>query len=123
MFVVATNDEAGEFADIDDHDASVVGAWASNKQARRGDLVLMYCVAPRSALVSVYEVREDAHFDPFGGWSDHRAKIGGKVAIPWVTYKEMKADPVLKKWSLVRGRFQGMLRYEVPGEVWARCWN
>ena len=37
-----------------------------------------------------------------------------------ITYKQMKSDSVLKGWSLVRGRFQGLLRYEVPGEVWSR---
>ena len=84
IWIVATNDEAGEFENIDAHDSSVVGTWAIHKGARRGDLALMYCVSPRSALVSVYEVMEDAHFDPFGGWNDYRAKISGKVAIPWI---------------------------------------
>lgn len=118
VWVVATNDSDGEFAIIDAHGEENVGAWAINKNAKRGDLALMYCVSPRSSLVSVYRVLEDSHFDPFGGWNGFRAEIGEKIAIPWISIGEMKRDSVFREWKLVKGNFQGLLHYEVPQEVW-----
>lgn len=120
IWVVATNDRDGEFEEIDSHGRENVGAWAINPNARRGDLALMYCVSPRSAVVSVYRCATNAHRDPFGGWNGYRGEITEKIPIPWITFAEMKADPVLKDWKLVRGNFQGLLHYEVPQEVWER---
>jgi hypothetical protein len=118
IWIVATNNSLGEFADIDAHGSENVGTWAINKNARRGDLALMYCVTPRSAIVSVYRVACDAHFDPFGGWNGYRAELTDKISIPWMRLAEMKTDPLLKDWGLIKCNFQGLLNHEVPSEVW-----
>ena len=120
VWVVATNDSQGEFQVIDAEGPEAVAGWAINKKARRGDLALMYCVSPRSALVSVYRVIEDAHRDPFGGWNGYRGQISEKIPVPWIKFSEMRADPVLNQWKLVKGNFQGLLHYEVPENVWRR---
>jgi hypothetical protein len=120
VWIVATNDEVGEFDEIDAMDETEVGAWAINRNARRGDLALMYCTKPRSAVVSLHRVLEDAHYDPFGGWNGYRAEIGEKLSVPWLTLREMKDDPVLSEWRLTRGNFQGLLQMEVPRNVWDR---
>ena len=120
VWFVATNDDFGEFESIDSHGPEVLGAWAINKRAKRGDIALMYCVSPRSAITSVYRIVEDAHFDPFGGWTGYRAKIAEKIAIPWIKFTEIKADSILKEWKLVKGNFQGLLQNEVPENCWLR---
>ena len=120
IWIVATNDRLGEFAGIDAWDSSATGTWAINRHAKRGDLALMYCTTPRSAFVSVHRVLEDAHYDPFGGWNGYRAKIGEKLTIPWVTIREMKADPVIGAWKLTKGNFQGLLQLDMPQDVWRR---
>ncbi len=120
VWVVATNDSHGEFEVIDADGPESIGAWAINQKARRGDLALMYCVSPRSAIVSVHRVIEDAHRDPFGGWNGYRAQISEKIPLPWIKFGEMKADPALNQWKLVKGNFQGLLHYEVPENVWRR---
>lgn len=120
VWVVATNDTLGEFEEIDEHGPEFCGTWAINRKAKRGDMALMYCVAPRSAIVSVYRIVEDAHRDPFGGWTGYRAKIAEKIAIPWIKFSELKANPVLKEWKLVKGNFQGLLQVPVPAAMWQR---
>jgi hypothetical protein len=120
VWIVATHDKLGEFDEIDRHTANDIGDWAINQDARRGDLALMYCVSPRSAIVSVYRVLCDAYRDPFGGWNGYRAEIGHKVALPWITISDMKSDESLRDWVLVRRNFQGLLRFEVPEAVWVR---
>ena len=120
VWIIATNDAFDEFEQIDQHGTESVGAWAINKGAKRGDLALMYCVRPRSAIVSVYRVLEDAHRDPFGGWNGFRGEVGEKIGLPWITLADMRNDPVLSQWKLVRGNFQGLLKHEVPENVWDR---
>jgi hypothetical protein len=120
VWIVATNDSLGEFAQIDKHGSEYIGTWAINKRARRGDIALMYCVTPRSAIVSVYRVAGDAHYDPFGGWNGYRGEVTDKIAIPWIRFSEMKDDLILKEWGLVKSQFQGLLHHEVPQEIWQR---
>lgn len=120
IWIVSTNDSLGEFARIDQHGSENVGTWAINPKAKYGDIALMYCVSPRSAFVSVYRCAEDAHSDPFGGWNGYRGQITDKIPIPWITFSEMKTDPVLGEWGLVRSQFQGLLKHEVPQEIWHR---
>ncbi|MEZ6058615.1 MAG: hypothetical protein R3C01_18090 [Planctomycetaceae bacterium] len=120
VWVIATNDRTGEFEEIDKHGPENVGTWAINQSAKRGDLALMYCVTPRSSIVSVYRVLEDAHYDPFGGWNGFRAEVGEKIPIPWIHIKQMRDDTTLNEWKLVRGNFQGLLHYEVPEAAWRR---
>lgn len=120
VWIVATNDWLGEFEAIDKHSSENVGTWAINKRARRGDIALMYCVAPRSAIVSVYRVACDAHYDPFGGWNGYRAELSDKIALPWIRFSEMREDLLLKEWGLVKSNFQGLLHHEVPHEIWQR---
>jgi hypothetical protein len=120
VWLVATNDDDGEFDRIDAHGPENVGAWAINQNARRGDIALMYCVSPRSAITSIYRCVTDAYFDPFGGWNGFRAELKDRIAVPWVTYGELRDDPIAGQWKLVRSRFQGLLKHEMPEDVWRR---
>lgn len=118
VWIIATNKSLGGFDMIDGHGAENVGTWAINPAAKRGDIAIMYCVSPRSAIVGVYRVLEDAHRDPFGGWNGFRAEVGEKITIPWIRFSEMKKHPILGKWGLVRCNFQGLLHHEVPRVAW-----
>jgi|GEM_PF-5587056 len=120
VWIVATNSAPGQFEEIDAHGPENVGGWAINPKARRGDVAIMYCTTPRSAFTSVYRCESDAYYDPFGGWNNYRAEISDRIAIPWIRISEMKADPVLGQWRLVNSNLQGLLKHEVPGDVWKR---
>lgn len=82
----------------------------------------MYCTRPRSALVAVYRCGSDAYEDPFWEpWGKSRwAELRDRLTIPTLSLKEMKQDPVLKDWSLVKTQFQGMLQHRVPDTIWTR---
>ncbi|MEO8494178.1 MAG: hypothetical protein ABI614_03845 [Planctomycetota bacterium] len=120
IWIIAVNNKLGEFAEVDEQGPRDIGSWAINPKAKRGDLALLYCVAPRSAVVAVFRVMSDSHRDPFGGWNGYRAEIGEKIPMPWITIQEMKTDEVLKDWRLVRRNLQGLLKFEVPEEMWER---
>ena len=118
--VASNNTYRSDFDGIDGINAAEVHEWAGNRKARRGDLALMYNLAPRSAIVAVFRCADDAYQNPFGGWTGYRVRITDKIAIPWLTFKEMKADPILRDWNLIKLCFTGCLKYEVPSKIWAR---
>ncbi len=120
VWMIAVNDRAREFAEVDRHDESFIGTWPINRKAKRGDLALLYCVAPRSAIVALYRVVEDAHRDPFSGWTGYRATISDRIRLPWIKIGDMKADPALSQWKLLKGNFQGLLQVELPENIWSR---
>jgi hypothetical protein len=47
-------------------------------------------------------------------------EITDKLAIPPLSLKEMKADPVLGQWSLVKRSFQGLTKHQVADDIWQR---
>lgn len=120
VWMIAVNDRSGEFARVDKHDDEFHGTWPINRKAKRGDLALLYCVSPRSAIVSVYRVIEDAYRDPFSNWTGFRARISECIHIPWIKIGDLRSDPVLGQWKLVKGKMQGLLQVEVPEVAWKR---
>jgi hypothetical protein len=43
-----------------------------------------------------------------------------KVAFTWISLEQMRADPVLGGWPLVRARMRPMMRSPVPEPMWRR---
>jgi hypothetical protein len=114
---------AGEhnFEQVDAHDPSDEDTWTTNKRVRRGDILLMYCLRPRSAIVAAYRAAVDAYQDPLDAvYSGVFTVITDKLALPPITLQEMKKDPVLKSWSLVKTHFTGLQQHSVPDDVWMR---
>ncbi len=109
------------FAQVDKHTSNDRDTWSINAKARRGDFALMYCLAPRSAIVGVYRCGCDAYRDPLNkSWGGVWAEITDKLPIPSLTFKDIKADPVLGKWQMAKTSFTGLLRHQVPDEIWQR---
>jgi hypothetical protein len=121
IWVVAGNEPGGDFETVDKDKPTDIHGWTINKKARRGDLALMYLLRPRSAIVAVYRCASDAFRDPFMQyWTGHRVQITDKIAIPWLTLNEMKTDPVLRDWCMVKCFFNNCLRVEVTPIIWER---
>ncbi|MDA0745718.1 MAG: hypothetical protein O2954_04320 [bacterium] len=109
------------FATVDQQTGNDRDTWSINPKAKRGDIVLMYCLSPRSSIVAAYRCDCDAYRDPFNNWwTGVWTEITDKLEIPPLTLKEMKADPILSKWHMARANFQGMLQHQVPDDVWQR---
>lgn len=37
-----------------------------------------------------------------------------------MTLREMKADPILRKWQMVKCHFQGLQKHRVAPDIWQR---
>lgn len=109
------------YESVDGHQPTDREVWSANAKAKFGDLMLMYCRAPRSAIVGVYRCMTDAYRDPLNQyWTGVWTEIGEKLTLPYITFAEMRSDPVLKNWAMVKMQFQGLMKHAVPDEYWKR---
>ncbi|MCM5570489.1 EVE domain-containing protein [Burkholderiaceae bacterium FT117] len=109
------------YASVDAHQPTDREVWSANPRAKYGDLLLMYCRAPRSAIVGVYRCMADAYRDPLNQyWTGVWTEIGEKLPLPYITFAEMRSDPILKNWAMVKMQFQGLMKHAIPDEYWKR---
>jgi hypothetical protein len=47
-------------------------------------------------------------------------EITDTLVIPPLSLKDMRSDPILGQWSLVKRGFQGLTRHQVSDEIWQR---
>ncbi len=70
--------------------------WQGNLDTRRGDVLLMYCVSPNSYIHSIWRVTTDGFVDPFFHYHS-TIWIEQPIKTVPVTFREMKADPLLSQ--------------------------
>jgi len=96
----------GDFDLLDQADGTSTVVWQGNVETRRGDVILMWCVAPRSYLHSVWRALDDGFADPFFYFYSSM-RIGRCIKLPPVRFKEFMDHPVLALNKSVRAHFQG----------------
>jgi len=87
-------------------ESTVAYRWGGNLDMRRGDILLMYLLSPRSRIHSIWRAVSDGFVDPFFHYH-HAVGIGSMVKTKPVTFREMKNDPVLGQKGLIRANLQG----------------
>lgn len=93
-----------EFAD--NATGATVSRWGGNSAVRRGDILVMYLVSPRSCLHSVWRACCDGFVDPFFHYHSV-VWISGQVKTKPVALAELKQHPLLSAKPAVRCSFQG----------------
>ena len=96
----------GDFEFLDQADQHTTARWQGNVETRRGDVVLMWCVTPRSYLHSIWRALDDGFADPFF-YFYNSMRIGRCTRLPPVCFKEFMDNPVLATNKSVRAHFQG----------------
>jgi hypothetical protein len=91
---------------VDKASADTVKTWGGNSAVRRGDILMMYLVAPRRCIDSVWRACSDGFIDPFSHYHSN-VTICGRIKTEPVTYAELKEDSLLGQKSAVRAHFQG----------------
>ncbi|MDP9474164.1 MAG: EVE domain-containing protein [Actinomycetota bacterium] len=114
-WVMATREEYFEELDFqDDLD------WSGRKDMQEGDLVFIYRTTPRSAITDLFEVQGEPRFDPWGEWDGFWVDLSRRCRIEDISFADMKEDPVLGNWGVVRKRFQGVVVEPVPHSIYNR---
>lgn len=82
-------------------------SWQGNQDTKKGDIIVMYCLSPRSGIEFICRAVNDGIRDPFFHFygSIH---IGNIQQIKPLKLAEIKADIHLKELPIVRKNFQGV---------------
>ncbi len=80
--------------------------WQGNLETRRGDTIIMWCVAPRSFVHSVWRATDDGFIDPYFYFYS-MIRVGHPIRVPTITFAELKKHPVFGQHPAVRAHFQG----------------
>ncbi|MFO0871679.1 MAG: hypothetical protein U0935_22365 [Pirellulales bacterium] len=96
----------GDFEFLDKADATSISHWQGNLETRRGDTIIMWCVAPRSCVHSVWRATDDAFIDPYFYFYS-MIRVGHPIRVPTTKFAELKQHPVFGQHPAVRAHFQG----------------
>lgn len=105
-FTMGGINDNGDFEFLDQADQNSTARWQGNVETRRGDVILMWCVSPRSYLHSIWRALDDGFADPFFYFYSSM-RIGRRTKLPPVCFKEFMEDPELAANKSVRAHFQG----------------
>lgn len=81
--------------------------WACNERTRRGDIIVMYCLSPRSYIHSIWRANSGGQFNPFD-YFHCRTTVTDGVAMPLITFNDLKADAYFSQVPIVRKNLQGI---------------
>lgn len=94
------------------------GFWQSNKETKKGDILVHYETAPISAITCMWIAQTDGVIDPFFHYYSN-TYISSKKDIPPITLRELQADPYFSKHPLIRKKFQGVNGWPMSSEDYA----
>ncbi|NJM11883.1 MAG: hypothetical protein HC889_08380 [Synechococcaceae cyanobacterium SM1_2_3] len=92
---------------LDNSGDNSITYWQGNVDTKRGDIVLVYCLSPRSYIHSVWRAKTDGFIEPFF-YFYNSIWICSPIKIVPITYEELRNDPILSQNGLVKGSMQGI---------------
>lgn len=105
-FLMAGVGTDADFELLDSATPQTESLWRGHRDARRGDVAILWCASPRAHLHSIWRIIEDGQDDPFAHWYS-LVRIGQPQRVPHLKIKDLKANPVLAGSPMVRAHFQG----------------
>ncbi|MCX7149623.1 MAG: type I restriction enzyme HsdR N-terminal domain-containing protein [Rhodocyclales bacterium] len=105
-FIMAGVGTQEDFKFLDQANATSRSTWRGHRDARRGDIAVVWCSSPRACLHSVWRIVEDGFDDPLADWYS-LVKIGHPLRVAPIKLADMKANPVLAGSPMIRACFQG----------------
>ena len=93
--------------------------WTCNERTKRGDIIVMYCTAPRSYIHSIWRADSTGIFNPFT-YYQKMTTIQNGINVPKITFNNLKKDAYWKNVPIVRGNLQGLKGVEITAEQYER---
>ncbi len=81
--------------------------WTCHEDTKRGDIIVMYVLAPYSCIQSIWRADIDGVYTPFNYYNS-RARVTKGIVVPHITLNELKADPYFSQLPITRKNFQGV---------------
>lgn len=102
--------DKGDFAVIDQYNGTFEHIWQCNADTRKGDLVVVYCLSPRSRIESVWRAATNGIADPlYHHYSYVYVRDCNKIEP--ITLNQLKTDAHFKTHLLIRKNLQGISGY------------
>lgn len=122
-----TGASSGDFKQLDelgqgDNSSNPDLIWACNERTRRGDIVVICCLSPRSYIHSVWRANSSGIFNPFD-YYHCRTTVCNGIKIPPVKTREMKADAYFSQVPIVRKNFQGINGWELTAKDYSELFR
>jgi len=106
-FVGGGTNNNGDSDYLDNADSASVSFWNGNPETNAGDIIVMYCLTPRSHIHSIWRAIAPGCFEPFF-YFYKGIYIGHPMTVKPISLSELKNDEVLSEMPLVRGNMQGI---------------
>lgn len=105
IWLTGASKEDYEF--LENADDMTKSTWACNQHTRRGDIIIIYCLAPHSKIHSIWRAETDGVANPFSYYYN-RITVCNGIKVPSLTFKELKTDDYFSQLSIVRRNLQGV---------------
>lgn len=92
--------------------------WACNERTRRGDIIVMYCLSPRSYIHSIWRANSGGQFNPFD-YYHCRTTVTDGLATPHISFNDLKADSYFSQVPIVRRNLQGINGVQLSAKDYA----
>jgi hypothetical protein len=106
-FIGAGKNNNGDFEYLEKINGKTITSWNGNRETQPGDIIVMYCLTPRSYIHSIWRSVTPGSFDPFFAYYG-TIYIGRPVVVKQISLDEIKADKILSEMPLVKGNMQGI---------------
>ncbi|GHU77812.1 hypothetical protein FACS189462_0690 [Spirochaetia bacterium] len=106
-FVGGGKNNNGDFDYLDKVNEKIITSWNGNRETQPGDIIIMYCLTPRSCIHSIWRAVTPGSFDPFFTYYG-TIFIGKPILVKQITLDEIKTDRILSEMPLVKGNMQGI---------------
>jgi len=81
--------------------------WTCNENTKRGDIIVMYVLAPYSCIQSIWRADIDGVYTPFNYYNSRTRATNG-IVVPHITLNELKSDSYFSQLPITRKNFQGV---------------
>jgi hypothetical protein len=107
-----------DYFDALDNEEEVI--WSARKAMQAGDKLFIYRTSPVSAITDIFEAVDDAYFHPVSAWDGFWVKMRRVCKISPIRFSDLRKDPVLKDWWVVKKQFTGTITDPVTFNIYNR---
>lgn len=107
----------GDFEVLDGVSPESTAIWQGNPDTQPGDIIVMYCLTPRSYIHSIWTALRPGAVEPFRFFYN-TIWIGHPKRVVPIHLSEIKSDPLLSQMPLVKGNMQGINGRQIKKEFY-----
>lgn len=114
-----TGGSKGDYPHLLKADKDTTYFWQGNQDTKKGDIIVMYCLSPRSGIEFIGRAVNDGIRDPFFHYYGS-ITLGHIQQVEPLKLAEIKSDNHLKELPIVRKNFQGVNGTRLGNEDYKR---